>query len=161
MMFRVDQCRKVFSRLFGNKSQSNSKKEIVDHNGIKFEVCSDGRSSASVRLADIEQTINGVRQLTTSGIDEMVERKHDLDYQYFLCKKMMNERDILPFPFERAAILLRKEKRYQDELHLCRYVEQWCAEAENSWDKTSAKHWLSPRLQRIIKRIPKVESFIS
>jgi hypothetical protein len=161
MMFRVDQCSKVFSQLFGHKNQSNRKKEIVDHNGIKLEVCSDRGSTASIRLADIEQTINGVRQLTASGIDEMVNRKHDLDYQYSLCKTMMNKRDILPFPFERAAILLRKEKRYQDELHLCRYVEQWCIEAENNWDKTSAKHWLSPSLQRIIKRIPKAESFIS
>lgn len=109
----------------------------------------------SVRLADVEQTIGGIRQLTVSGIDEMAQRKHDLDYQLRLCRDMMRAGDILPFPFERAAILLRKSKRFDEEIEICRYVEIWCREQKANWDGRPFYPWKSPVLQRCIGRIPK------
>ena len=120
---------------------------------------SDGTSN--LMLADVEQTIGGVRQLTSGGIDEMVERKHDLQYQLALCQRMMKEDEILPFSFERAAILLRKEKRYQEELEICRYIKGWCERAEKEWGGSSAIVWKSPKLQKCINRIPKIEALIA
>ena len=136
----------------------SSRTKVFRYRGIYFEESQEPSSSVSFRLADVEQSIGGVRALGMTGIEEMVERKQNLQHQLKLCRRMMKAGDILPFPFERAAILLRKEKRYSEELEICRYVEQWSRKAEKSWDGRSAMVWKSPRLQRCIKRIPKIEA---
>jgi len=113
-----------------------------------------------IRLADIPMAIGNTLQLPLNSIDEMVARRHDLDYQLGLCRKMMPEGLILPYPFERAAILLRKAKRYHEELELCRYVAEWSKRDETTWDGRSAKVWQSPVLRACIARIPRVERLL-
>lgn len=140
-----------FLTLFSRKKDVPSKPD-ASGSVIQFDVRKDSAGNNMVRLADIEQSIGGVRQLTQAGIDEMVARKHDLEFQYALCQRLMADGDILPFPFERAVILLRKAKRFEDEQAICRYVANWCQQAEKNWDGRSAKHWLSPRLRRIVAR---------
>ncbi|KCZ52159.1 hypothetical protein [Hyphomonas pacifica] len=136
---------------FFKRQKSTPAKRTIFNRGIQFEI-SEG-DATTIRIADVEQSIGGVRQLTQTGVSEMVDRKHDLDYQYALCQRLMAEGDILPFPFERAVILLRKAKRLEDEQAICRYVAEWCRNAEENWDGRSAKHWLSPKLQRIVARL--------
>lgn len=110
--------------------------------------------------SDDEPSIGGVPLLSLASIDEMLKKKHDLQHQLRLCKKMMKKGDILPYPMERAAILLRKEKRYEEELELCRYVAAWCENAERVWDGQGAMVWKSPVLQRCIGRIQKIEALM-
>ncbi|MEX6631943.1 hypothetical protein [Hyphococcus lacteus] len=136
---------------FFKRQKSTSAKRSISNRGIQFEI-SEG-DATTIRIADVEQSIGGVRQLTQAGISEMVDRKHDLEYQYALCQRLMAEGDVLPFPFERAVILLRKAKRLEEEQAICRYVAEWCRNAEENWDGRSAKHWLSPKLQRIVARL--------
>lgn len=111
-----------------------------------------------LRLAQVRQSIGGITQLPLADIDEMEARKHDLDYQMALCTRIMGEGDILPFPFERAAVLLHEAKRYEEELALCSYVRDYCEMAERTHDGHSAMIWKSPRLERCIARIPKVKA---
>jgi hypothetical protein len=127
---------------------------------IKWEtkVLDDG--SMSIGLADVRQSIGGITQLPMASIDEMVERKHDTEYQLSLCREIMTDNDILPFPFDRAVILLRKEKRYQEELEICQYIRNYCTNAEKAYDGRSAKIWKSPKLEKCIARIPKIELLI-
>lgn len=136
---------------FFKGQKSTPAKRKISNRGIQFEI-SEG-DATTIRIAEVEQSIGGVRQVTQTGISEMVDRKHDLDYQYALCQRLMAEGDVLPFPFERAVILLRKAKRLEEEQAICRYVAEWCRKAEENWDGRSAKHWLSPKLQRIVARL--------
>ena len=92
--------------------------------------------------------VGGTAQLTSDGIDEMVRRKHDLEFQLCLCRQIMACGTILPFPFERAVVLLRKAGRLEEELELCTYVKSYCENAEKSWDGWSATIWKSPKLQK-------------
>ncbi len=114
----------------------------------------------AIKLADVKQSINGVTQLPTSSIDQMVELKHDLNYQLSLCRELISEGNILPFPFERAVVLLRKEKRYEEELEICLYIAQWCEDAKNSHKKGTAMIWESPTLRKCMERIPKIKSLL-
>ena len=91
-------------------------------------------------------------------IDEMEARKHDLEYQYALIRPMMQKGDILPYPFHRVVILLTKEKRFQEALDVCNYVNEWCETARREYDGSSAMHWKSPELENMIGRIPKLQS---
>lgn len=136
---------------FFKRQKSNQAKRTIHNRGIQFE--NSKKDATTIRIADVEQSIGGVRQLTQTGISEMVDRKHDLDYQYALCQRLMAGGDVVPFPFERAVILLRKAKRLEEEQVICRYVAEWCRKAEENWDGRSAKHWLSPKLQRIVGRL--------
>lgn len=138
-------------------TQSQEAARHVDHNAVLFDVTEHTDGSVVTKLADVEQTICGVRQLRADDIDEMIERRHDIDHQLGLCRRMMQAGDILPYPFERAVIMLRKAKRFDEELELCRYVYKWCRKAEQSWDGRSAMHWKSPRYERCIARVPKIE----
>ena len=150
--------------LFSTEREPSGRSETthrVRHGNLLIDETSRSDGTFSLKLADVEQTIGGVRQLTSGGIDEMVARKHDLSYQLALCQRMIKEDEILPFPFERAAILLRKEKRYQEELEICRYIKRWSERAEKDWDGTSAMIWKSPKLQKCINRIPKIEALIA
>jgi len=152
---------KKILKIFRRESAFNRpSKELVKHGGILFEWENKQDGTSTLRLADVDQTINGVRQLKLSNIEEMVVQKNNLEYQHNLCLAMMKEGDILPFCFERAAILLRKEKRYKDELNICLYIKDWCDKAEKSWSGTGAKHWLSPKFQKCIQRIPKLFELI-
>ena len=102
--------------------------------------------------------VGGVAQLTSDGIDEMERRKHDLEFQLGLCRQIMARGGILPFPFERAVVLLRKANRLEEELELCRYVKSYCDDSERSWDGRSAMVWKSPKLQKCVSRIEKLET---
>lgn len=93
-----------------------------------------------------------IELLPLSQIEEMEARKHDLDFQLSICERMMQNNTILPFPFERAVILLNKNKRFDEALKICRYIEIYCIRAKQDWDGRSAKTWLSPSFQRCIER---------
>lgn len=110
-------------------------------------------------MTDAEfSVVGGVAQLTSEGIDEMERRKHDLEFQLGLCRQIIARGAILPFPFERAVVLLRKAGRLDEELELCGYVNSYCAIAEKSWDGWSAMVWKSPKLQKCVSRIEKLET---
>lgn len=102
----------------------------------------------------------GVELLPGDGIDEMIARRDDLPYIEALCHSMMAEKMILPYPFERLAVLLRKAGRLQDEIELCRYVRSWSETAERNY-ASGAMVWRSPRLERIIARQAKAEKALS
>ena len=76
-----------------------------------------------------------------------------------LCLDMMKRGELLPFPFERAVILLRKEKRYQDELAICHYTAAWAAKSEAEY-REGAMIWKSPSIQRVIARRAKLLELI-
>ena len=136
------------------------KKRRFNYRGIIFDETTNGLKSYSIKVADVEQTIKGVRQLTATGITDMVTQRDNLEYQLRLCQTMMRDGDILPYPWERAVILLKKQKRHEEELELCRYASAWCIKAEREWDGHSAMQWRCPRLQRCINRIPKIEKLV-
>lgn len=98
-----------------------------------------------------------VLQLHSSALDEMVRQRHNLAHQLRIVAECMENGTILPYPFERSVILLRKANLYEQELAICVYVERWCAQAETEYDGWSAMHWRSPVLQRIIARRAKTE----
>ena len=147
----------MFKRLFKKIKTPGDNSPVQD---IRWEtkVLNDG--SIPIGLADERQSIGGITQLPVASIDEMVERKHDTEYQLSLCREIMADNDILPFPFDRVVILLRKEKRYQEELEICQYVLSYCTNAEKTYDGSSAKIWKSPKLEKCIARIPKIELLI-
>ena len=101
--------------------------------------------------------VGGAAQLTGDGINEMERRKHDLEFQLCLCRRILAREAILPFPFERAVVLLRKAGREEEELELCNYVKSYCDNAEKPWDGWSAMIWKSPKLQKCVSRIEKLE----
>lgn len=136
---------------FFRRLNSTQPQRVISYRDIQFEI-SEG-DARNISLADVEQSIGSVRQLTQNNLREMVDRQHDLDYQCALCQRLMADGDILPFPFWRTVVLLRKAKRFEEEQIICRYVAEWCREAEENWNGRSAKHWLSPKLQRIVGRL--------
>jgi hypothetical protein len=74
------------------------------------------------KLRKIVADVNAKQRLPTmalSAIDEMEARKHDLDFQSALCTEMMRKGEFLPFAFDRAAVLLRKARRYDAERIIC------------------------------------------
>ena len=104
-----------------------------------------------IKLKQERQIICGSTQLPMKHIDEMVSRKDDLDFQLSICRSIMEERSILPFPFERAVILLHRQKRCDEELELCQYVTDYCKNWRPNphvWDLRE-----SPVLKRIIRRV--------
>lgn len=112
----------------------------------------------TVSLHDTRQTIGTTAQLSSKQIAEMEERKNDLEFQHELCQQMMQAGELLPFPFERAVILLNKAKRHKEALAICTYIKDHCDAAKATWDGTSAMTWESPRLQRCIARIGTLEA---
>lgn len=99
---------------------------------------------------------DGVWNVNEEQIDELVARRHDVDYQLNLCWSMMERGEILPYPFHRAVILLGKARRFTEAMEICNYVDTWCAEAERIHNGWAAKVWLSPKLQDIVKRKPRM-----
>lgn len=97
-------------------------------------------------------------QLKADQIDRMCEFKHDLGYQLGLCRQMMPNQEILPFPFHRAVILLSKAKRFDEALELCLYVKTWCEGSAAEHVGDTAMVWESPKLKDLVSRIPKLEA---
>ena len=147
--------KKLFEWFRSNKVEDNDQSEKPE---IESNASSDG--SITYKLADTRQVINSTTQLPLSGIDEMVARKHDLEYQLALTLSIMEENSILPFPFERSVILLRKAERYEEELEICRYIQSYSEKAEANWDGWSAKVWRSPKLEKCVSRISKIQELI-
>ena len=96
--------------------------------------------------------------LTDQQRASMVEKKNDTQHQLQLCNRAMKKGSILPFPFERAVILLSKEKRFEEALEICEYTAWWCADAKDGYDGWSYEHFNSPVLKKIIDRIPKLKA---
>jgi hypothetical protein len=129
--------KKLFRWLGGKRDD-----EISQSKSIEIEAVITSEGSTSYKLADKRQVINSTTQLPLSGIDEMVAHKHDLEYQLALTRSIMEENSILPFTFKRSVILLRKAKRYEEELEICNYAEKYSKKAEANWDGTSAMTWI-------------------
>ena len=148
---------KILSSLFGLRKA----KALEEKVSPKLEATSSTDNAASFKLAGKRQVIGSATQLPASSIDEMEARKHDLEYQLGLTHSIIEEKSILPYPFERSVILLRKAKRYEEELEICCYIEKYCKSAEANWDKQSAMIWKSPRLEKCVARIPKIQELIA
>jgi hypothetical protein len=84
--------------------------------------------------------------MSLSAIDEMEARKHDLEFQCALCTEMMRKGEFLPFAFDRAAVLLRKARRFDAERIICEYTEMW-AERCKAEHQGGAMLWLTVRPQ--------------
>jgi hypothetical protein len=145
--------KKLFRWLGGKRDD-----EISQSKSIEIEAVITSEGSASYKLADKRQVINSTTQLPLSGIDEMAARKHDLEYQLALTRSIMEENSILPFTFKRSVILLRKAKRYHEELEICNYIEKYCKKAEANWDGQSAMVWKG--VEECVSRIPKIQELI-
>lgn len=141
--------------------RSKSGDEISHSKPLEIEADISPEGGASISLTDTRQVIGSTTQLPASSIDEMEARKHDLEYQLGLTHSIIEEKSILPYPFERSVILLRKAKRYEEELEICCYIEKYCKSAEANWDKHSAMIWKSPRLEKCVARIPKIQELIA
>lgn len=112
-----------------------------------------------LELKYAEKTRNQqIMNLTDKQRETMVAKKHDVSHQLKICERAMSKGSILPFPFERAVILLTKEKRYAEALELCEYTAWWCADAKQGYDGWSAMHFNSPVLKKIVERIPKLKA---
>lgn len=100
----------------------------------------------------------GIGLIPIPEINEMVDRRDDLEHQLGICRPMMTAGELLPYPFERAVILLSKAKRFQEEAEICAYVKDWAERYQAGWDGRSAREWMSPRVNRMIARLPKAEA---
>ncbi len=89
---------------------------------------------------------------------EIVERRNDLEYQLELAEECVAENSIWPYVFDRVVVLLAKAKRYDNALRICLYVGDYCKREESRWDGSSAQVWKSPKLEKCIERIPKLEA---
>lgn len=151
----------ILNWLFGKRSSSNTTEEQNTSPNIaelETQATEDDQTSFTLTIDDLPDDFDRIGRV--NNIDEMEARKQDLEYQYALIKPMMQKGDILPYPFHRVVILLTKEKRFQEALDVCNYVNDWCATAEREYDGSSAMHWRSPKLQNIIGRIPKLQAKI-
>lgn len=99
-----------------------------------------------------------ILDLSDKQREAMIANKHDLNHQLKICRRAIAKGSILPFPFERAVILLTKEKRYKEALEICEYTLWWCGDAKQGYDGWSAEHFNSPVLRKIVERIPKLKS---
>ena len=99
-----------------------------------------------------------ILELTSKQREAMLSKKNDVEHQLKICRKAMERGSILPFAFERAVILLSKEKRYAEALEVCKYTAWWCGAAEEDYDGWSNAHFDSPVLKKIVDRIPKLKT---
>lgn len=83
----------------------------------------------------------------------MRNRRDQLECLLSQVRKMQAERQILPFAFHRAVVLLVRDERFIEALAICEYVRLWCVSAEANHDGSSAMIWRSPRLRSCIERI--------
>lgn len=85
-----------------------------------------------------------VSRLSPDDTKEMVRRRHDLDHQLDLCRRLMAEGTFLPYCFRRATALLQKDGRHDEVIMLCDYAEEWARQAEEDHKEGEAKIWLTP-----------------
>lgn len=84
-------------------------------------------------------------------------RSLELADLYEQCQQLMSKGDCEPYAFERAAVLLRKARRYDDEVRLCNYVREW-AEWREAHYAFGARTWLNSRYKRVIARQARAEA---
>jgi hypothetical protein len=110
-------------------------------------------------IALVEEAAEEQHPQTISRADlrDMQAHRHDVEYQCELVLRMMQEGECVPYPFDRAVTLLRKQHRYEEEAIICRYVKDWATEREAEYT-TGAKAWLNPGIQRIIRRLAEAEA---
>lgn len=95
--------------------------------------------------------------MSRAEVQDMKAHRHDVEYHCELVLRMMQKGECLPYAFDRAVMLLRKERRYEEEAIICRYVKDWAALHEAEYT-TGPKTWLSLGIQRIIRRLPEAET---
>ena len=95
--------------------------------------------------------------MSRAEVQDMKAHRHDVEYHCGLVLQMMQKGECLPYAFDRAVMLLRKERRYEEEAIICRYVKDWAALREAEYT-TGAKTWLSAGIQRTIRRLPEAEA---
>jgi hypothetical protein len=92
------------------------------------------------------------------------EKKDDLEYMMRCAEAELTVMEraktaAAPYYFERVAILLRKNKRYADEVRVC---ERYIAAVDNFYEDQDlsaiADIRRGPRFQAIVKRLPKARS---
>ena len=67
------------------------------------------------------------------------------------CQQLMEKGDCEADAFARAAVLLHRAARYEDEIAICAYVREWAAWRERKYI-FGEKMWLSSRYKRIMAR---------
>jgi hypothetical protein len=87
-------------------------------------------------------------------------REEELDTVYVRCLALMAQGDCDALLFERAAIMLHQAHRFEDELKLCSYVQDW-ANWRESESVFGARYWLSSRYKRIIARRAGAEALLN
>jgi hypothetical protein len=110
-------------------------------------------------IALVEEAVDEqhLQPISRADLRDMQAHRHDVEYQCELVLRMMQEDECVPYPFDRAVTLLRKQHRYEEEAIICRYVKDWAAEREAEYT-TGAKAWLDPGIQRIIRRLAEAEA---
>src|SRR4051794_23095493 len=109
-------------------------------------------SHAATYKEILEENVRTTGVRLVPDVDWMINRRHDLAYQLAVCRSMMKEGTILPFPFGRAVVLARKSKLLGLEHELCIYVDHWCRKREVE-PPPGAKVWISPVLTKIRERL--------
>lgn len=85
--------------------------------------------------------------------------ERELDTVYAQCLALMAEGDCDALLFERTVIKLHEADRFEDELKLCRYVQDWASWREKE-SIFGARYWLSSRYKRIIARAARAEALL-
>ncbi len=115
--------------------------------------------NASTLITEVTHGANLVDGKHTWELAE--EKKHNLEEMKRCCDAeliTMDKAGLVPAPyyFERVAILLRKEKNYEQEIYYC---EQYIKKVEAFYSKNGtagiADVREGPRYQSIVKRLPK------
>jgi len=115
-----------------------------------------GPEAQNPKATDIEDDQH-LPAMSRADVLDMKAHRHDVEYHCELVLRMMKKGECLPYVFDRAVMLLRKDRRYEEEAIICRYVKDWAALHEAEYT-TGPKTWLSPGIQRIIRRLPETEA---
>jgi len=95
------------------------------------------------------------------------EKKHDIEYMKKCCNaelSMMKKAGFVaaPYYFERVAVLLRKAKDYQQEIHYC---ETYIGLVEKFYTGKDTRQIADvrkgPTYQAIVSRLPKAKELLS
>jgi hypothetical protein len=84
----------------------------------------------------------------------------ELDTVHARCLALMAQGDCDALLFERTAIMLHQARRFEDELKLCSYVQDWASWRESE-SIFGARYWLSSRYKRIIARRVRAELLLN
>ena len=80
-----------------------------------------------------------------------VQTEEELTLIMSRCRQLMEWGDCDAEAFERAAILLHRASRFDDEIAMCVYVRRWAAWREREYLFGEAM-WLNARFKRIMAR---------